>query len=1274
VAKHPEFPYDDSAMSGSEVGQLPDLVGESAGMVAVRDTLRRLLLRLTDATRPPPLLIQGETGTGKGMLARAIHRVSPRRDGPFVDVNCAAIPETLLEAELFGYERGAFTDARQAKAGLFQAASRGTLFLDELGLLPLALQGKLLTVLEDRLVRRLGGTRSEPVDVWILAATSADLDAEMRAGRFHDALYHRLAVVKLWLPPLRERGADIALLAEHFLARACRDHGVPPKRLDEAARAALLAYPWPGNVRELVNVLERVALLGEGSMVTPAMLELPAPGRAAAPVPAGPPRADSRARLRDRLAGLEREEIAGALRQARGNITHAAARLGIPPNTLRYRLQKLGVSPAAPERPAARPRGRRTAAAAAPPLASGAIRWETRHVAVLQARLGAVAAEGAPAPPEAARPIQVLLDKVASFGGRVEEHAPSAIVAAFGIEPIEDAPRRAALAARAIQAALQRAREEAASPWSARLALHVEALLVAHPGGAAPALDLDGKRRALDILAALVAAAEPGGILASGEAARFLARRFDLVPAGAPEGVGPAWRLGGGERAGFGPGGERTRLVGRDAELRLLLERAAAAAAGRGQALAISGEPGIGKSRLLGELRAHTEREGWRFLEGRCVPHGRPVPYLPFADVIRQLCGISDADTAQGLVDKVRRGIAGLGLDPRERMPFALAVLGAAPGPETLAPATVTARIAETVRQILVAASWQRPLAVAIEDLHWSDPDSEELLATLAGALAAAPLLLIATYRPGRPVPWPAAAAAEIALEPLSSEAARAVLHSAVGASPIPDALADLVLERAEGNPLFVEELARAVVEQPDLSTARATPATVQDALLSRIHRLPEEDLRLLQCAAVIGKDVPLVLLEALSGREPGALAAGLRRLTAAQFLEDGALRAEPGYAFKHVLTQEAAYATLAPHERRDLHRRAIAAIERAHADRLVEHLDQLGHHVVRGEVWGKAMAYLRVGAAPDTTDAVETLDGLAGGSPLWVAGQHARALERARADVSIATTYRNFDFQVMAHLQLGQIHHSTGAYRQATEVLERNVTMLAGDLTLHRIERLPALPAVLSLAWLALAQAGLGALDLARARAHEAVAVAGTGADACSRAVAGWAAGEVALLAGAAREAEEALAQARELARQLADGRLLPAIEAALGLALARQGRGAEGAAALEIAVSRADALGIACDQAMRVAAQAEAERLAGRLDAAEALGRRALELARRFGERGHEARALLGLSATAAARGPSAAADADRWARLALDLGQELGMRGLVARARARRAGPAR
>ena len=192
---------------------------------------RALLARQTGGRRLPPLLIRGETGTGKGLLARAIHRASARAGGPFVDVNCAAIPEPLLEAELFGYERGAFTDARQAKPGLFQTAHGGTLFLDEVGHLPAPLQAKLLTAIEERTVRRLGSTRSEPAEAWIIAATSVDLEAAMRAQRFLEALYHRLSVLTVALPPLRERGGDIVLLAESFLVRACADYGLPSKTL-----------------------------------------------------------------------------------------------------------------------------------------------------------------------------------------------------------------------------------------------------------------------------------------------------------------------------------------------------------------------------------------------------------------------------------------------------------------------------------------------------------------------------------------------------------------------------------------------------------------------------------------------------------------------------------------------------------------------------------------------------------------------------------------------------------------------------------------------------------------------------------------------------------------------------------------------------------------------------------------------------------------------------------------------------------------------------------
>src|SRR5579859_1632749 len=241
---------------------IDDLLGESHSIALVREQALQLLARAQRTHRLPPILLQGETGTGKGLLARLLHRGGPRRDGPFIDVSCAAIPDTLLEAELFGFEQGAFTDARHAKAGLLQAAHQGTIFLDELALLPETFQAKLLKAIEERAVRRLGSTRTETLDVQIIAASNEDLATAVRTRRFRNDLYHRLAVVTLTLPPLRERPEDVLLLAEHFLSRACADYGLaPPWRFAPDARSALQGYAWPGNIRELSNVVERAVLL-----------------------------------------------------------------------------------------------------------------------------------------------------------------------------------------------------------------------------------------------------------------------------------------------------------------------------------------------------------------------------------------------------------------------------------------------------------------------------------------------------------------------------------------------------------------------------------------------------------------------------------------------------------------------------------------------------------------------------------------------------------------------------------------------------------------------------------------------------------------------------------------------------------------------------------------------------------------------------------------------------------------------------------------------------
>jgi DNA-binding NtrC family response regulator len=235
------------------------MVGESPSFRAALERASRVIPR-----GAATVLITGETGTGKELLAQAIHYNGPRARGPFVEVNCAALPATLLEAELFGYEKGAFTDARTAKPGLFEAAHGGTLFLDEIGDLSGELQAKLLRVLEGKRVRRLGSVREQEVDVRIVAATHVDLPARVKQGAFRRDLFYRLSVVPVELPSLRDRGQDVLMLARHFLDRFGREYEMPAPELSPEIRSALLVHPWPGNVRELKNSIERALLLGDG--------------------------------------------------------------------------------------------------------------------------------------------------------------------------------------------------------------------------------------------------------------------------------------------------------------------------------------------------------------------------------------------------------------------------------------------------------------------------------------------------------------------------------------------------------------------------------------------------------------------------------------------------------------------------------------------------------------------------------------------------------------------------------------------------------------------------------------------------------------------------------------------------------------------------------------------------------------------------------------------------------------------------------------------------
>jgi two-component system, NtrC family, response regulator AtoC len=325
---------------------LTGMLGQSASMLAVMDQVRQV----AELDETPPVLITGETGTGKGLVARSLHQLSRRAGKPFIDVNCTALPANLMEAELFGYERGAFTDAKESKLGLFEAAEGGFIFLDEVGDLELALQGKLLRAIEERMVRRVGGIRDRRIDVRILAATNRNLERQVQQNLFRGDLYFRLAVILLHLPPLRERGEDIGLLAEHFVRRFSSKYGKGTRRIDDRARQALMAYPWPGNVRELSHVIERAVLWSRANILTVDDLSLATPVQSsgssdgAIEVPAQ--EADSRPAAEpagNDLTQWERSLIERAMRESGGNQTKAAQRLGITRDTLRYRLKKFGL-------------------------------------------------------------------------------------------------------------------------------------------------------------------------------------------------------------------------------------------------------------------------------------------------------------------------------------------------------------------------------------------------------------------------------------------------------------------------------------------------------------------------------------------------------------------------------------------------------------------------------------------------------------------------------------------------------------------------------------------------------------------------------------------------------------------------------------------------------------------------------------------------------------------------------------------------------------------
>jgi class 3 adenylate cyclase/tetratricopeptide (TPR) repeat protein/DNA-binding XRE family transcriptional regulator len=661
--------------------------------------------------------------------------------------------------------------------------------------------------------------------------------------------------------------------------------------------------------------------------------------------------------------------------------------------------------------------------------------------------------------------------EVRRFEGTISSFLSDGLVALFGV-PVahEDHARRGVLTALGLQRRLADtpAGEDAGGVSCAglmRMAL-ATGLVAVSQVGTGPERRLRAVGETTTIAGLLQQQAEPGTIVIGPATARLVAgyvRLEDLGPLPLPGASGPvqAFRV-----TGTGPRrspieglGARplSRFVGREPEMRALRDvldqvtvapelsarpklaefigrdhalaalrgPLAKAEAGQGQVVGIVGEPGIGKSRLLFEFRRSLAGRQITYLEGRCLSFGGSVPYLPIVDVVRANCGIVETDPPEVVVQKVRFGLQEVGLNADRHAPYVLHLLGLGEGVTVLSQLSaeaVKSRMFETLRTWSLHGSRRRPLIIAVEDLHWVDRSSEEYLASLAECLAGAPILLMCTWRPGYRPPWAEHSyVTQLGLRRLGPRDSLGLVSSVLGEQEVPGELAQVILERGEGNPFFLEELARAVADRSAVESASFVPDTIQDVLMARIDRLDETPRQLLQTASVVGREVPLRLLAALWPR-PAELGEQLRTLQNLEFLYEQAGR-EPGFVFKHALTQDVAYATLLESRKRALHAAAGRALENLHADRLEEVYDRLAYHYARTDDAAKAVRYLTAFA------------GRAPGMPAHA--DAARALEDALGHIARLLAGEKDKQLVATAVRLAASYYFLGRFRDTVELLE---------------------------------------------------------------------------------------------------------------------------------------------------------------------------------------------------------------------------------------------
>jgi transcriptional regulator with AAA-type ATPase domain/tetratricopeptide (TPR) repeat protein len=1302
-------------MSGLE----EELVGQSPAMEAVRADLARLLALARERRRLPAILIQGETGTGKNLVAKLLHRHGPRAKGPFVDLNCAAIPETLLEGELFGYEQGAFTDARRAKPGLLQTSTGGVLFLDEIGLLSPALQAKLLTALEEGAVRRIGSTTKETFDTWVISATNADLDRAVRERQFREDLYHRLAVVTVRLPPLRERGRDAVLLGQRFLDRACGEYGLPVKSLAPDAQTVVARDSWTGNVRELTNVMERLALLVDGRDVTAADVAV-ARGSDRSAASLAPP------------AGGEREQLLAALDATGWNIMRTAAQIGISRNTVRARMVRHGLRARKEADAAPAERAEELSPTIVPSGAPAftAAQWERRHVTLLRVALAGTA--------DASRDATLLLslaaEKIVGFGGRVEALRQTSIDASFGVAPIDSAARRAVSAALAVHSAIS----QAARP-GLRVAtvVHTEQATI---GQIADCMLIDEAQRPTlaHLLDRLLASAQPGRVHVSAQTAAFVERHFELRSEDGPDpAMASTFTVVRRDPTGLGAWRRLTRFVDREAELNLLHSRWELARRGRGQVVALVGEAGTGKSRLLLEFIKARDAVEALVLHAAMSATESTSRTRPAAALLRALFAIGPSDGAGEIIERLAVRLETLKLEATLLSPLASLLdvsVDDAGWEQSRAPQRAR-RMLDALRDLLVRESQARPVIVALEDLHWIDADTQVALDQLVDAVPTARILFLVAYRPEYRHGWGSKTFyTQLRVDCLPAHAAEALLADLLGSGAEPSPLRRQLLDWTEGNPFFIEEGVRTLAETGALSgtagsyravrevTEYALPATVEDTLAARIHRLPAITRYVLQCGAVIGMDFSRAVLASVAGLPEDGLGESLHALEEAEFIYPATGGPEPAYTFKHALTHFVAYRSLPAERQRALHGQAQRALEVLYAGQTDAHAEALAEHAFRGGAWERAAAYYhasgtRALARSASRTAVDHLERALGAlnqaeprrdlrvraidvrldlryaltllghhertlpclreaeaiavelddtrrlgrivsflaNGLYNLGDHAGALASAGRAREIGERLGDFATRVTADIYAGRALHVLGRFREAIQLFQAVIDVLVGERA-NEYAGLPVLPAAFARCYTGMALAELGEFTSALGVAGDAVTIAEAAGRPDTIQWACYAVGLIELDRGDIDAAIPPLERALSICHAAELFVYVPRTMAALGSAYTVAGR-TDGLPLLEAAAAHCEAPTHRNHRARVLARLADMLVLAGRHREGREQAERAVALARQHGERGSEVHALRGLAAAYAAASRTADAVANYTAGLAL--ADELGMR---------------